>query len=272
MTISTPQASAPAASYPGRVLDGRGMTKPAGTAPKRMRTFGRYAVVLVTHGSGLYQDANGLHQNLQAGNLIVVFPELPHRYGPGPDQAWQEYFLTFEGQAFDLWRETGVLRTHQPVWRLRPIQRWLKRMTAIRQAGDPDHVEVARLLTWLSEGHAKQPERLDQPEAYDPWLKRAKALLEADLEQPMNLTKAAERLEVTPDHLRKRFAQATGVPPMRYRAERAIAQARMLMRTTAMTDQQIADALGFCDAFYFSRRFKQLTGASPRAYRRSLER
>ena len=37
-------------------------------------------------------------------------------------------------------------------------------------------------------------------------------------------------------------------------------------------DAQIADALGFCDAHYFSRRFKEITGKSARAFRRELPR
>jgi len=39
-----------------------------------------------------------------------------------------------------------------------------------------------------------------------------------------------------------------------------------------LTDRQIAERLGFCDEFYFSRRFKQLTGRSPRQFREELPR
>ena len=33
---------------------------------------------------------------------------------------------------------------------------------------------------------------------------------------------------------------------------------------------EIADGLGFCDPFHFSKRFKRLTGESPSDYRRQL--
>ena len=38
-----------------------------------------------------------------------------------------------------------------------------------------------------------------------------------------------------------------------------------------MTDREIAYALGFEDPAYFSRRFKQLVGRSPSAYRKALQ-
>jgi AraC-like DNA-binding protein len=43
-----------------------------------------------------------------------------------------------------------------------------------------------------------------------------------------------------------------------------------LMQERRLTDKQIAESLGFCDEYYFSRRFKQMTGRSPRAFRRQM--
>lgn len=42
------------------------------------------------------------------------------------------------------------------------------------------------------------------------------------------------------------------------------------MQQTDLSDKQIAAELGFCDEFHFSRRFKQITGRSPRAFRSGL--
>jgi AraC-like DNA-binding protein len=43
-----------------------------------------------------------------------------------------------------------------------------------------------------------------------------------------------------------------------------------MMQQTEMRDQNVADALGFCDPQYFSRLFKQVVGSAPREYRKSL--
>ena len=46
--------------------------------------------------------------------------------------------------------------------------------------------------------------------------------------------------------------------------------ARML-DSTDLKSAEIARTLGFCDEAYFSRVFKQVTGRSPREYRRRQE-
>ena len=45
--------------------------------------------------------------------------------------------------------------------------------------------------------------------------------------------------------------------------------ARLLLRNTTDSIQMIAEATGYLDPQYFSRRFKQTVGQSPQAYRSS---
>jgi len=51
---------------------------------------------------------------------------------------------------------------------------------------------------------------------------------------------------------------------------RLIDRACELMCESRFTDSEIAERLGFCDEFYFSRRFKEITGKSPRMFRKNL--
>lgn len=256
----------------GRVLDSRSLDKPAGSIPPAMRTFGLYAAVLVVDGGGIYVDGRGLRVDIAAGDLIVVFPELPHRYGPVAGGPWREHFVTFVGPVFDLWRKAGLLRTDRPVWSVSPVERWARSMRAIHRAGDAAPVGVGRLQAWLAEAATAQP-WAGSPEMPDleAWVADARARLEANLDRSIDLHAVARELGLSFDRFRKGFRRAVGVSPGRYRADRTVRHAQALMRTTAMTDCQIADALGFCDPFYFSRRFKQLTGQSPRGFRRSLD-
>ncbi len=40
-----------------------------------------------------------------------------------------------------------------------------------------------------------------------------------------------------------------------------------MLEHTHLSNKEVAEALGFSDAFHFSRRFKQMTGTAPRAFR-----
>lgn len=65
----------------------------------------------------------------------------------------------------------------------------------------------------------------------------------------------------------KGFRERTGRTPHRYFSELKIEAARSLLETTNLKVAAIAERLGFCDEYYFSRQFKKISGVSPRQWR-----
>ena len=232
----------------------------------RWRVLGCYALVYVLEGRGRYQDANGYAQDLEAGDLLLVFPELAHRYGPGRRGEWSEFHVIFEGPAVDFFREAGLLDAARPVCRLEPVADWLGRLAAVTAGSQTGTVAVARLLALLTEVAATRGEEGTVPRL--PWLDQARHLLERELNQDVAPADVAARLGLSYETFRKAFEQQVGLSPARYRAERRLGAAQALLLHTQMTSRQIADSLGFRDEFYFSKRFKQHAGVSPREFRR----
>lgn len=74
---------------------------------------------------------------------------------------------------------------------------------------------------------------------------------------------------MNPNAFIRKFAQATGHTPHRYRLRLRVEQAAARLREGRMSIEEIATATGFCDRFHFSRVFKQVIGASPARYRRA---
>ena len=232
----------------------------------RWRVLGSYALVYVLEGQGRYQDASGSACEVGAGDLIVIFPELAHRYGPGRRGEWSEFHVIFEGPAFDLWRGAGLLDAARPVTRLGPVGEWGERLLAVADGSPPQTVAVSRLLTLLSEVAATRGEQATP--ARLPWLDQAWHLLGSELSQELSPTDVAARLGLSYETFRKAFEKQVGVSPARYRSDRRLGAAQALLLHTQMSGRQIADSLGFRDEFYFSKRFKQHTGLSPREYRK----
>jgi AraC-like DNA-binding protein len=235
------------------------------------RVLGRYALVYVLEGTGKYQDANGLASEIEPGSLMLLFPELAHRYGPGVTGTWAEFHVIFEGKPFDDWREAGVLDSRQPIYRLAPVEDWQTRLVGMIGDGQTvGTVSVARLLALLTEAAATRDTRVTSAERH-PWIGKAQFLLMTELNQEKPMAEIARHLGVSYETFRKVFEQQTGVSPARYRASKRLEAARALLLHTDMTCRQIADSLGYPDEFYFSKRFKQFAGLSPRTFRRASE-
>ena len=87
----------------------------------------------------------------------------------------------------------------------------------------------------------------------------------------LSVRELAGRLYLTPNALGRQFRQETGLTIGRYIDDLLFFSAQAQLIRSDKTIREISDALGFCDPFYFSRRFKQRYGQTPGAYRRLQE-
>jgi AraC-like DNA-binding protein len=259
----------------GRLTTAGFIRDSAGAGGTVLRVLGSYAIVYLLEGSGRYQDANGCDQRVQAGDLLLIFPELGHRYGPGEGERWSEFYLVFDGPVFDMWRQAGLLNPAQPIQRLEPVDDWLARLEGSLRAPRPLTVagrmsEISRFLSLLTDILA--PNSLEPAVAEPTWLARACTLLEAELTHEIDIHAVAGAVGLAYETFRKRFRQHIGVSPARFRAIRRIDAACAMLQQPGLTIRAIAASLGFSDEFHFSRRFKQINGLSPREFRRRLPR
>ena len=95
----------------------------------------------------------------------------------------------------------------------------------------------------------------------------AQAWLLDRLDQPFSLQALAETVGLHPRTLSRRFVRATGESPKQYWMQLRIIRAEELLRETNLTVQEIAELLGFTDASYFIKLFRQRAGITPHDYR-----
>ena len=68
------------------------------------------------------------------------------------------------------------------------------------------------------------------------------------------------------DYMNRKFKEVTGETIFAFLEKYRIEQAKILLSSKQFTVTQIADQLGFCNGFYFSKVFKKNEGISPREY------
>jgi AraC-like DNA-binding protein len=275
----------------GRITMAGYIANSRGVPARPMRILGSYAIVLMLKGRGFYRDAASSQgvassqsvassqgaasheREILPGDLICLFPEIAHCYGPTASDTWDEFYLVFDGPVFDLWRRSGLLDDSRPVRRLPNIDYWLRRLEKVTELSHlPEPARSLQQVCTLQQVLAdlRDETAATGSEADRQWIAQARALLETDLEAPLDLHDVARRSGMTYESFRKRFAELAGMPPGKYRMTCLIDRACELVHAGQLSNKEIAARLGFCDEFYFSKQFKRITGSSPRDFRRQL--
>ena len=78
----------------------------------------------------------------------------------------------------------------------------------------------------------------------------------------------AQSIYMSKNTLAKKFRREVGIPIGKYIDKLIFFEAEKMLTKTNVSLKEISDSLGFCDQFYFSRRFQQLFEESPLAYRK----
>jgi AraC-like DNA-binding protein len=88
-------------------------------------------------------------------------------------------------------------------------------------------------------------------------------LLQSKSCDDVSIEDLAGQAGITADHLRELFRLRFGMRPLEYRTGLRLARARELLSTSTLNVKEVAHKVGFSDALYFSRVFKQHFGMSP---------
>lgn len=246
-----------------------------GIDPTGMRILRRFTLVLMVEGKGYYRDARGTKLELSPGDVVMVFPEIAHAYGPMPGTEWTQIYFVFDGPQFQLWRAQGLLAPEHPVLRLGAVDYWRRRLQEVvkseplHSAGAPLRA-LGRLLHVLTDMVAADTESSRQA-GRDAWLENSLRLLgdcgPTGWPTPQEV---AGQVGLNYENFRKRFVQLTHESPGRYQKRRRLEWACAAIYHGESSLKQIADTLGFCDVFHFSKAFKQEIGFTPSDYRRRV--
>ncbi len=246
-----------------------------GINPTRMRVLKRFAFILMVEGRGYYQDARGTKLSLEPGDLVVVFPELPHAYGPEKDVGWLQLYFVVSGPQFDLWHARNLLSEERPVLKLGSAAYWKQRLSDSVK-GESLHTAsgslraMGRFIQVITEILAADNEGRVRP-GRDDWLEKSLHLLgdrsSGGWPSPQEV---ARQIGLNYENFRKRFARVMGESPGHYQKRRRLEWASAAIYQGEQSLKQIADELGFCDVFHFSKAFKQEVGLTPSDYRKRV--
>ncbi|MEW4353568.1 response regulator [Streptococcus pneumoniae] len=96
----------------------------------------------------------------------------------------------------------------------------------------------------------------------------AQLIQERLADQDLSLKSLAQNLGFSPSHLSVVLKKELGMPFQDYLIQERMKKAKLLLLTTELKIYEIAEQVGFEDMNYFSQRFKQVVGVTPRQFKK----
>lgn len=210
---------------------------------------------------------------INPGELLVIPPATPHKYGSNDNRPWTIYWTHIKGKNnLPLLAGMGVNKAKPVVWlgEEPELLALFEELLDIMEHGYADSrllyasqilTHLVGLIIWVSHrstgGSLNTTQKVAQCIAY----------MKQHLDQSSTVANFAAMANLSESHFRSLFKHQTGYTPMDYFIRLRIHKACQLLDTTSLNVKEIAHLTGFQDAFYFSRAFKTVVELSPANYR-----
>jgi AraC-like DNA-binding protein len=101
-------------------------------------------------------------------------------------------------------------------------------------------------------------------------IKRALAHIDAQLHEPVSVTRLAHEAQLSPSRFAHLFRLHVGSSPVQYLRERRMELALVLLDRTSLPVKEVMQHVGCNDPSHFARDFKRFHGFGPRERRTAL--
>lgn len=237
--------------------------------------FPDYILHYCVKGSG-FQKVGEYYTNINPGDVCVCHADLPHHYGSNPADPWDIFWVCFRGRQVEPLLKILGITLENPVLHV-------GENSALRQ-GFYDIFETLRNpatlnnILYASSQLKCMLALLAAKRSYN--LKEATAgfsaeavinLMYRNIHANLDLSYFAGAAGMSKHYFDRKFREITGYSVMEQFGWLKINRACDLLTGTNLSIKEISQTLGFCNPYYFSQRFKQTMGFSPRRYRQVFQ-
>lgn len=230
-----------------------------------------YSCFVLLEGSGEYWDDTGFREKLTPGCIVQRLPNRNHSTRVDGDGKWLEFYISFGKCAFDSLLAIDRLTDKFPVLHIAEpsvyLQSFFKLFSQMSSA--PDTFLLSCLLEAQHLACTLYRNTKLFPQAVSPIVEQACLLLENDLKKQLSFQQISKQLCIGYETLRKQFFRETNKSPEQYRQQKRMTTAQMMLMEGESV-QSVAKALGYSDAYAFSKQFKNFFGCAPAFYLNSL--
>ena len=230
-----------------------------------------YLIHYILGGKGIYKTDGRIYQ-LSEGDAFLIRPNTLIYYEADRYHPWTYTWIGFQGLKMDeYFKRTSLLESpcfhYDRDDRVRLCHE--KMFEAYNLPENRDLMMNSILYEYLYLLASKFPRKSIPPkEKKISYVEEALRYIEANYAHSVNIQVIADHLNIERTYLYRLFKDITGVSPQEYLLDYRIRRACSLLKETDLPVSDIARSVGYGDALYFSRLFKQKKGSPPSEYRK----
>lgn len=240
------------------------------------RTLPNFCILYITKGEGIFETKEIKKKIVKEGSIILLYPNVWHRYRPKKSIGWKEYWISFNGEQPRKLLKNNILNINKPVLNIglnENIINLYNQSLELLQNEDIGFREILSSLTYqiIARINSNEKRKKFGGTEIQIIVLKAKIYLAENISKQVNFKDLAEELNVGYSWFRRMFQHYTHLPPSQYFLLLKLNKAKTLLVESDKHIGEISQFLGFETQYYFSKFFKKRTGVSPSDWRKSYQ-
>jgi AraC-like DNA-binding protein len=243
---------------------------------KHGRTLPNFQLLYVTKGEGFFETKQIKRRKIIEGTIIILFPDVWHRYVPNKNTGWKEYWISFDGVQPRKFLESNFIQINSPIIEIGLNVTIIKLYNQILELLESEAIgfrEIITSITYQIFAQLNSAQRIKQfgGKQIENVILKTKILLTENISNKINFHEIADELNVGYSWFRRMFKHYTNFSPSQYFQLIKLNKAKTLLIETQMHISEISFHLGFDSQYYFTKFFTKKTGVSPSKWRKTYQ-
>ncbi len=229
-------------------------------------------LIFMKEGSGFYETGSSRYR-LEKGCLFIAYPNRKIRYYADPGSVWSIYWVSIGAQKLETYLHSMGIDESEPVLSVNAPLAMEHTFEALLEY-IPDGSLSSRfqctsllykVLSLIVPPHKSTVYKRN-------YIEEAIFFMSNHSSDPITGQDIANTVGLDISYFSRIFKRKTGMRPMEWLNRYRMDQAQQLLLETDMKIREIAEAVGFADPLYFSRRFAECYGIPPKDWRKTQRR